>query len=55
MSAKSYQASVMIMLHVTIPLGVIPVPAMKASLVKEAMEHVKVQKYIYSVVCLFVT
>ena len=46
MSAKICQVSVMIMLHVTIPLGVISVPAMKASLVKEIMEHVKVHKYL---------
>ena len=36
----------MIMLDVRIPLGVISVPAMKASLVKEVMEHVKVHKYL---------
>lgn len=33
---------VMKMLHVPIPLAVIPVPAMMASLVKEVTEHVKV-------------
>ena len=36
----------MIMLYVTTQLGIIPVPAMKASLVKEVMEHVKVCKYL---------
>ena len=46
MSVKIRQVSVMTMLHVTIPLGIIPVPAMKASLVKEVMEHVKVSKYL---------
>ena len=34
--------SVTIMLHVTIPLGTIVVPAMRASVVKEDLERVKV-------------
>ena len=43
MNANFCQVFVMVMLHVTIPLGVIIAPVMKAILVKEVLEHVKVQ------------